>query len=61
VRKGKTAPFEVSIKRAVVHSPVIDSRMEDEENKIGYISLAMFNEQADTQFDAALEELEKQG
>jgi carboxyl-terminal processing protease len=60
-RKGKPAPFEVSIKRAVVHSPVIDSRMQDEENKIGYISLAMFNEQADAQFDLALEQLEKQG
>ncbi len=60
-RKGKPKPFEVSINRAVVHSPVIDYRMEDEANKIGYISLQMFNEQADEQFDVALERLEKQG
>ena len=60
-RKGSPKPFDVPIKRAVVHNPVIDYRMEDETNKIGYISLSLFNEQADEQFDIALERLEKQG
>lgn len=60
-RKGKPRPFPVAIQRAVVHNPVIDYRMEDETNKIGYISLQMFNEQADEQFDNALEHLENQG
>jgi len=60
-RKGKAKPFDVSIRRAVVHSPVVDYRMEDPTNKIGYISLAMFNEQADEQFDEALNRLEGQG
>lgn len=60
-RKGQSKPFDVPIKRAVVHNPVIDFRMEDETNKIGFISLSLFNEQADEQFDIALEKLEKQG
>jgi C-terminal peptidase prc len=60
-RKGKPQPFDVAIKRAMVHAPVIDDRMEDETNKIGYIKLSMFNEHADEQFDLALGRLEQQG
>jgi carboxyl-terminal processing protease len=60
-RKGTPKRLEIAIQRAIVHSPVIDYRMEDEKNKIGYISLQMFNEQADEQFDNALEHLEQQG
>jgi len=60
-RKAKTGSFDVTMRRAVVHSPIVDYRMEDPVNKIGYISLQMFNEQADQQFDEALARLEAQG
>ena len=58
-RKGK--PILFNLRRAVVHTPIVEARMEDPARGIGYISLGMFNEQADTQFDAALQKLEKQG
>jgi carboxyl-terminal processing protease len=58
-RKGKTQTFK--IKRAMVQSPIVDWRMEDEAAKIGYVRLTQFNEQADIQFDAALQRLEKRG
>lgn len=58
-RKGKTIPFR--LKRALVQSPIVESRMEDDQNKIGYIRLTQFNEQADLQFDVALQRLEKKG
>lgn len=58
-RSGK--PVTYTLRRAVVHTPVVESRMEDKQGKIGYISLAMFNEQSDVQFDKALQKLETQG
>lgn len=58
-RKGKAIPFR--LKRALVQSPIVESRMEDDQNKIGYIRLTQFNEQADLQFDIALQRLEKKG
>ncbi|MBC8101140.1 MAG: S41 family peptidase [Cytophagales bacterium] len=61
VRKDKPKPFDLTLNRAIIHSPVVDFRMEDEQNKIGYIKLLMFTEQADQDFDAALAQLEKQG
>jgi C-terminal peptidase (prc) len=60
-RPGSKKPVTLAIKRAFVQSPVIEWRMEDEKNRIGYIYLEMFNEQADQQFAAALAKLEKQG
>ena len=60
-RKGRKAPLSVAITRAYVQSPVVEWRMEDERNRIGYIYLEMFNEQADQQFATALSKLEKQG
>ncbi len=58
-RKGKILTF--SMKRTMVSSPLVKWRMEDETNKIGYIRLDNFYEQADAQFDHALLHLEKQG
>jgi carboxyl-terminal processing protease len=57
----KSKPTVYTLRRAVVHTPVVESWMEDSPNKVGYISLAMFNEQSDIQFDAALQKLEAQG
>ena len=59
-RKGRK-PFDVVIVRDMVVSPVIESWMQDEANKIGYIRLDQFTEKADEQFAAALSKLESQG
>ncbi len=59
-RKGRK-PFDVTIVRDMVVSPVIESWMQDEERKIGYIRLDQFTENADEQFAAALSKLEAQG
>ncbi len=58
-RSGKRRDY--TLRRAVVNRPVVEARMEDPARKIGYIRLTFFSEQADTQFDHALEKLEKQG
>ncbi|GAB4460055.1 MAG: S41 family peptidase [Armatimonadaceae bacterium] len=58
-RKKKT--ITLALKRAVVQSPIVSWRMLDSRNKVGYIELSQFNEQADVQFDTALRKLEKQG
>lgn len=60
-REGVPAPFDVEIIRDVIESPIVEFRMQDEANKIGYLSLAQFNEKSDEQFDYALGELESQG
>lgn len=60
-RKGQARPVQVTIVRDVVHSPIVEYRMEDDAARIGYIRLEMFNEQADQQFGAALQRLEKKG
>ena len=59
-RKGRK-PFDVVLRRALVVSPVIESWMQDNERKIGYIRLDQFTEKADEQFAAALAKLEAQG
>lgn len=58
-RAGK--PIQFLLRREMVQSPVVEARMVDGKNKIGYISLTGFNEQADAQFDAALKRLERAG
>ncbi len=60
-RKGAAHPLTFALIRAVVNSPIVQARMEDDARKIGYISLDMFNENADKQFDAALAKLEGKG
>jgi C-terminal processing protease CtpA/Prc len=60
-RKGVAKPIPMTLQRAIVQSPIVEWRMEDEANKIGYVSLAMFNEQADQQFAAAVSRLERRG
>ena len=57
-RKNRFLTF--AMRRGVVHTPIVHFRMEDPAQKIGYIALLQFNEQADAQFDAALAKLEKQ-
>ena len=60
IRRGTELKDYVFV-RAQVNSPVIDSWMQDEATKIGYIRLDLFSEEADTQFGIALERLQRQG
>lgn len=53
--------LEFTIIRKVVSYPIIESKIVDEENKIGYISLRGFNEKSDQLMDTEISELEKQG
>ncbi len=57
-RANHPAPMQVLLTRALVATPLVESRMEDEPSHIGYISLSMFGETADTQFASALAKLE---
>lgn len=49
------------IVRQVVQYRIVQSRMQDEKYKIGYIRLWQFNEHSDQQMDEALSSLEKKG
>ncbi|MBC8134668.1 MAG: S41 family peptidase [Fibrella sp.] len=60
-RKNHAAPIHLLLTRAMVASPLVEWRMQDPEEKIGYVSLSMFGEAADTQFAAAVTKLEKRG
>lgn len=60
IRRG-TERKDYTFTREQVNSPVIDSWMQDDAAKIGYIRLDLFSEEADIQFGIALERLQKQG
>jgi carboxyl-terminal processing protease len=57
----KNRPITFTLRRSVIHSPIVKANMADETNRIGYIKLYQFNEEADKQFDVALSRLEKKG
>jgi carboxyl-terminal processing protease len=61
IRKGVEKPVVVTITRNYVHQEVVVSRMLDPQHKIGYISLAQFNEESDVQINKAMDQLQKQG
>lgn len=60
-RHGVAQPFDVSITRDVISTQVVEWKMADDKDKIGYISLAQFTEKSDEQFDEALNKLEAKG
>ena len=60
-RPGEPKPFDVAITRAPVEFEIVNAVMKDEKNKIGYISLAQFNEMAYPKVERAYRELERQG
>ncbi len=60
VRRGEEH-IVISIVRKVVQTQTVTFKMQDEKDKIGYIRLYQFNEQADTKFTEAYNKLEKQG
>ncbi len=61
LRKGDPRPVVIPIVREVVESPVIQYAMVDPINKIGYISMAEFNEESDVQLGRAITALQAQG
>ncbi|MEQ8194531.1 MAG: S41 family peptidase, partial [Rhodospirillales bacterium] len=56
VRRGTKEPFDVAITRAVIKIRSVRSRTED---KIGYIRITTFNEQADKGVKKAVEKFQK--
>jgi carboxyl-terminal processing protease len=61
LRKGVSHPIAIPIIREVVESPVVQYAMVDPINKIGYISMASFNEESDVQLGKAMTALQAQG
>ena len=59
--KDATEYEEVTITRGRVEFPIVDFRMIDEENKIGYIWLRSFNHLAEAKVQDALNSLKKDG
>ena len=60
-REDTPEPFDVKITRDTIQFAIMESRMEDTVNKIGYVALRQFNEKSDQQVYEALNDLENQG
>ena len=60
-REETPEPFDVEIIRDVILFEIVESRMEDTVNKIGYIALRQFNEKSDQKVYDAMNELDNQG
>jgi len=52
---------EITITRGRVEFPIVDYRMIDEDNKIGYVWLRSFNREAGAKVEEALNDLKQQG
>lgn len=61
MRKNVAHPIAISMPRDIVQQEVVQSRMLDPVNHIGYISLSVFNEESDVQLESAMTDLESQG
>lgn len=61
IRKNVSTPIVVTIIRNYVRQEVVVSKMIDPVHKIGYISLAQFNEESDRQIDLSMTELQAEG
>lgn len=59
VRPGEPRPIEVAIVRQPVEFEVVEYAMKDKD--IGYVSLAQFNELADSKIESAIRDLESKG
>ncbi|HEX3022323.1 MAG TPA: S41 family peptidase, partial [Lachnospiraceae bacterium] len=59
VREGETEPMKFTVERRKIEVPTIEYEML--EDKIGYISVAEFDEVTASQFRDAIDDLEKQG
>ncbi|MEO7715251.1 MAG: S41 family peptidase [Capsulimonas sp.] len=61
LRKDAPAPVVITMPRESVQQEVVQHSMIDPVNKIGYISLSVFNEESDVQVDSALLDLQSKG
>lgn len=59
LREGEKDPMEFEITRKKIEVPTIEYKLLDD--KIGYVVISEFDEITVTQFDAAIDDLEKQG
>lgn len=60
-REGLTDPIEVTITRATIAMPSIESRMLDQAAGVGYIQVVEFNKQIGDRVSKAITDLRKQG
>lgn len=60
-RDDVAEPMDFQITRDIIPFTIVESRMEDKGNKIGYIALRQFNEKSDQQIFQALNDLDSQG
>jgi len=60
-RSDTPAPFDVELTRDTVAFRIVEFRMEDTANKIGYIALRQFNDKSDEMIYEALSDLDSQG
>ena len=60
-REDKPQPFDVEIERDVIPFMIVEARMEDSVDKIGYIALRQFNEKSDQQLYEAMNQLDSEG
>lgn len=60
-REGSDKPLEIKVVRANIEVKVVEFEMKDEKNKIGYIWLRQFNQNAPREMRAALDKLTAQG
>lgn len=60
-RKDAAKPIVFTIVRGTIPFTIVESKMADDTNKIGYIILRQFNEKSDQQIDEALSDLESKG
>jgi carboxyl-terminal processing protease len=61
MREGLKKPLDITITRAIIKVKSVKYRMEDPENKVGYIRIRAFQERTDKDLERALEGLETQG
>ena len=61
VRRGLKKPMDITITRAIIKVKSVKYRMEDPENKVGYIRIRAFQEKTDKDLEKALRSLEAQG
>lgn len=60
-REDTPEPFEVELTRDIIPFALVESRMEDTVNKIGYVTLRQFTEKSDADVSSAIKDLDMQG
>jgi carboxyl-terminal processing protease len=56
--RGSAAPFELELRRDIIHTNAVKARLED--GRIGYVRISIFNERAQEQLVAAIARLKRE-